>query len=489
MKYFTLFITISLLFLIYTMVIYLFNNTVTNFSRNSVDYYINFLNEQEPKISYSQNEILKHNTIYCQSHNISNDKVNNTSVNSFYINLNWDTEGKNDNNEDISKLHNSLNTQYRLTKPRKSVPVDFSKSIEGLPDECGGHLDALWLWVNGSEEKWVESVKKYKPDYDSARFRDYNTLLYSMRSVYKYAPYIKRYFLATADQVPSYLNAPLGETSFILKSHNTNQSKYSHAKQHKESVEDVYNNHRDKDLYTLELVSHSEFVDNKSLPLFNSDALESRIHHIKNLGNCFVYFNDDFLLFRETPVSYFFKKGKIQRYHANDYGSKYFAARQKWDNSTFYTNKMLNKKFGKMMWRPHLLPSHVAYTMLKTSLLEMERVFQDEYEKQQMRKFREWNSINVMHLALHYLYYTGKADMIKQRDWSCYMALTMDHFKNQKAIFKINQTEPYAICVNDEMKEFEKDVEKGNTEIRYVLRWLQRSLPEKMPFEKGFGGD
>ena len=45
-------------------------------------------------------------------------------------------------------------------------------------------------------------------------YRDYNTLLYSMRSVYHYAPYIKNWYLITYDQIPEFIKSPYEEKSF-----------------------------------------------------------------------------------------------------------------------------------------------------------------------------------------------------------------------------------------------------------------------------------
>lgn len=38
------------------------------------------------------------------------------------------------------------------------------------------------------------------------RYRDNNELKYSLRSLVKYAPWVRRIFIVTADQVPSWLD-------------------------------------------------------------------------------------------------------------------------------------------------------------------------------------------------------------------------------------------------------------------------------------------
>ena len=98
--------------------------------------------------------------------------------------------------------------------------------------------------------------------YQSNRFADYEQLRYSLRSLEKYAPWVRRVYLVTNGQIPHWLNM-------------------DHPK--------------------LTLVTHEEiFDDRRSLPTFSSPAIESNLHKIAGLSEKFLYFNDDIMLGTEV---------------------------------------------------------------------------------------------------------------------------------------------------------------------------------------------
>ncbi|KAL7715246.1 Glycosyltransferase [Entamoeba marina] len=150
---------------------------------------------------------------------------------------------------------------------------------------CPDGIDAVWLWVNGSDPTFIEQLNKYGNKGTESRYRDYNTLLYSIRSVYTFAPFIKNYYLVTMNQIPSFIN-----TSSLH-----------------------YNE------YTLHLVDHKDiFPDSSVLPVFNSNAIEAMLHNIKNLSTCFLYFNDDMLLGSPLDPEHFIRDdGKYNVYNNN----------------------------------------------------------------------------------------------------------------------------------------------------------------------------
>ena len=110
-----------------------------------------------------------------------------------------------------------------------------------------------------------------------SRFQDNNELLYSLRSVSKYAPWLRRIYLVTNGQVPAWLNT-------------------SHPR--------------------IRLVRHEQIFANRShLPTFSSPAIESHLHRIPGLSRRFIYFNDDFMLMRRVYPSDFFTRSAGFRIH------------------------------------------------------------------------------------------------------------------------------------------------------------------------------
>lgn len=149
-------------------------------------------------------------------------------------------------------------------------------------------IDAVYTWVNGSDPIWKRDrdlwyrrwIQEYdiparniqksqnngSEDEDGAsadnHFRDNDELRYSIRSLDKYAPWIRHIYVVTNGQVPSWL---------------------------------------DRDNPRITSVKHSEIFQNPShLPVFSSTAIESNLDRIPGLSDTFLYFNDD--VFLAAPV-------------------------------------------------------------------------------------------------------------------------------------------------------------------------------------------
>ncbi|ELP86193.1 capsular polysaccharide phosphotransferase fcs1, putative [Entamoeba invadens IP1] len=343
----------------------------------------------------------------------------------------------------------------KLKKSTKQQNSFNEKDLNNLPTECNGRIDALWLWVNGTDPTWISKYKKViNFKYDPNKFRDYNTLFYSLRSVKMFAPYIKNYFLVTDNQIPNFLERPLNETAYILKDGE----------------------------YTLEVVSHQEIIQKEVLPVFSSDNLELHLHNVKNLGECFVYFNDDFILNRPTPLNYFFEDKKAKLYITGKTGSVKLAKTRMWDNSTFHTNTLINRKFMYKKEKEHYFQSHVEYVMRKSILKLIESEFNEEYRKQETKRVREFNSLNIPYLSMHYLQNLELGKYEKQSDLNIYWPLTNQHLNNFKYLMVIKHYEPYSLCLNDRLNW--KNETEASQEISFALDWLGSFLTEKFPFEK-----
>ncbi|OQS03102.1 N-acetylglucosamine-1-phosphotransferase subunits alpha/beta, partial [Thraustotheca clavata] len=136
-----------------------------------------------------------------------------------------------------------------------------------------GAIDAVYTWVNGSDAEWRKTKQRWLVDQtkhhsqiqnalSDNRFRDNDELRYSIRSIEKYAPWIRHIYLVTDGQVPSWL--------------------------------DLDNPH-------ITVVPHSAIFKNQShLPTFASPAIESNLDNIPGLSEYFLYFNDE--VFLSAPV-------------------------------------------------------------------------------------------------------------------------------------------------------------------------------------------
>ncbi|KAG7401512.1 hypothetical protein PHYBOEH_000570 [Phytophthora boehmeriae] len=150
-----------------------------------------------------------------------------------------------------------------------------------------GPIDVVYTWVNGTDPRWKtekefwhkhwiasltgqplpvwgqDAQVKGKDDSNSDnRFRDNEELRYSLRSLEKYAPWVRHIYVVTDGQIPSWLDIESPKISIVK--------------------------HRDI------------FANESHLPVFSSPAIEWNLDNIPGLSDMFLYFNDD--VFLGSPI-------------------------------------------------------------------------------------------------------------------------------------------------------------------------------------------
>lgn len=133
-------------------------------------------------------------------------------------------------------------------------------------------VDAVVLWVDGGDEKWLAEKNLYAPKKEDSsnavnRFRDWGLMKYWFRSMEKYAPWFRTVHFVTWGHLPPFLN---------------------------------------RDNPRLHIVNHRDYMPEGALPTFSSHALEMNVHRIPGLSDRFVYFNDDTFLLRPMAKKDFF---------------------------------------------------------------------------------------------------------------------------------------------------------------------------------------
>lgn len=148
-------------------------------------------------------------------------------------------------------------------------------------------IDAVVLWVDGSDpghraklEQYLATIGRRPDAARPTRFLSVGEIDHCIRSILRFAPYVRRIHVVTDDQTPEIFKRAMDWEPAM----------------------------RDR----LVLVDHREiFAGFESyLPTFNSLAIESVIHRIPGLSEHFVYFNDDFMLIKPVEASGFFRAGR-----------------------------------------------------------------------------------------------------------------------------------------------------------------------------------
>lgn len=143
-------------------------------------------------------------------------------------------------------------------------------------------IDLVYLWVNGNDPKWQAKRDACigRPSGSQAhckgRYADSGELKYSLRSAEKYAPWIRRIFIVTDNQIPEWLNT---------------------------------------DNPKVQIVDHTEIMPAECLPCFNSAVIEMFLCNIPGLSEHFLYANDD--TYFGKPVQTSSTKTIFQRYSSS----------------------------------------------------------------------------------------------------------------------------------------------------------------------------
>jgi hypothetical protein len=208
-------------------------------------------------------------------------------------------------------------------------------------------------------------------DDADARIRQIDELKYALRSVYLFAPWVRRIFIATDSPKPAWLA--------------------DHPKITIVRVED-------------------HFADLSWLPTYNSHAVEAQLHNIPGLSEHFLYSNDDMFFGRPLSPSMFFSPGGVTKFIEaemriglgdND------STRSGFENAARVNRQLLFDRFGQVITR-HL--EHTAVPLRKSVLHELEREFPDEFARTAARAFRSSTDISVTNSLYHYYaLMTGRA--------------------------------------------------------------------------------
>ena len=92
--------------------------------------------------------------------------------------------------------------RFERTYNRSTLQSTFDTEYEHEP------IDAVITWVNGSDADFIKSLHRYKRKSKQLqnRFADFDQLKYVLKSIDLFAPWIRRVYLVTNGQTPSYVN-------------------------------------------------------------------------------------------------------------------------------------------------------------------------------------------------------------------------------------------------------------------------------------------
>ena len=331
-------------------------------------------------------------------------------------------------------------------------------------------IDIVYTYVDGNDQNWLQK-KSFAEDStniiehnanDSARYMDNEELKYSLRSIEKYAPWINNIFILTDNQTPAWLN--IGNTKIKVIDH--------------------------KDI----------FYDKSSLPCFNAKAIETQIHHIENLSERFIYFNDDMFLGRlSCPEDFFDKDGKPNIFvseffpfpskKAFDFDKRVDSRKNDYQESVIRSRILYKNKFNKSIYYNI---RHGVKPLLKSVLFKLEKALADDVKRTSSSKFRSGNDIMMFHLCQFYCLHKKLGNPIYLKSVVNTMAIkniiasvsknnfafiNLENNALDSFLRKLQLVKPFIYCLN-------QTPATPDSNLILMKNFLELYFPHKSKFEK-----
>ncbi|MCQ2959237.1 MAG: stealth family protein [Bacteroidales bacterium] len=307
-------------------------------------------------------------------------------------------------------------------------------------------IDLVYSWVDGRDPLFIaskqETMKKLNIPFvethtGDIRYVEHDELRYSLRSVLKYAPWIRHIYIVTNNQCPKWL----------------------------------------RENPKITIVNQNDILPPAEYPTFSSVKIEMYLDKIPGLSEHFIYGCDDFFFGRSVQPSDFFKNGKpivyldCHRIPQNTNGKT-------WIDTVVRAYNLYCTKRKKVRFYS---PAHSFDAYTKTLFQKAKEDF-PEFEKANQNFFRTGDEIQriIIQYAMAFDYgcplkkcHHGQfviRTIRKIIPFQTYRIMRMDFkkFYRDFLIFK-----PLTFCVNDLAEKDEAD----------FLRFLQEEFPELSPWE------
>ncbi|MEO9971918.1 MAG: Stealth CR1 domain-containing protein [Hyphomonadaceae bacterium] len=330
-----------------------------------------------------------------------------------------------------------------------------------LAHDCTFEIDVVYTWVNSHDAEWQEMLAANKPtssadgheenddredtqEPDGDRYKNRDELKYSLRSLLKFAPWVRHIYIVSNCAPPSWFDPDNSNTTWV---------------------------------------PHEDIIEEQNLPTFSSHAIESSIHRVPNLANHYIYFNDDVFLVKPMEKSDFFTPGGLAKVRFENYGMVHGDVREgdpDYLNAARNGQRLLKEKFGKIPTRLH---THSPFSIVKNAVEACEASFPESYKQTRARKFRTSADISpTSFLFPHFAYLSGTAVDDSQSGIIINSQGSFEKkFVNYSKQVLAGKTSnlPLSICINDGGGSAAND-----TWNQAVIDFMERTYTEASPAEK-----
>lgn len=310
------------------------------------------------------------------------------------------------------------------------------------------NTDIVVAWVNGQDAEHAAKRETYLaagPAQENLatkarRFSDNEEIRYALRSIFNYAPWVRKVWIVTDDQSPACIDPMMARA------------------------------------YNIEIVDHRVIYRDfePCLPVFNSLAIETMLWRIPGLAEQFIYFNDDMMLVAPTKETDFFRNGKV-------------VLRGSWSDHTdrpvsFHgeNQQQAARLFGHDLKHFFSVP-HVPYAMLRTAMAEAFEAFAPAFETNMAFRFRSRSQFWPIAVNAYQAMRSGRAvGFVGKSDWRHFpvkfcRTATAEELVERLAVIRDHKTK--MTCINY----FEAVAEK----VPDALDYISQATGPRAPFEAG----
>ncbi|KRV48130.1 sugar phosphotransferase [Wenjunlia vitaminophila] len=260
----------------------------------------------------------------------------------------------------------------------REVPT-FAPFVAPTVNDVTFPIDVVYTWVDGEEPEMRAKRARYKgegtadildKEVNESRYTSHDELKYSLRSLRMYADFIRHIYIVTDGQKPHWLD---------------------------DSAEGIT------------VVDHRDIFPEGVLPVFNSHAIETRLHHIPGLSDHYLYFNDDVFVGRRITPEHFFHGSGAMRIPVSPLKiglGKPHAEETATNSASKNVRQLLFEKYGRITINNFM---HTPLPQQRATLRELEVMFPEDIARTTASRFRSPQDIAMTAPLLYqYALITGR---------------------------------------------------------------------------------
>ncbi|KAH8900303.1 hypothetical protein GQ53DRAFT_776955 [Thozetella sp. PMI_491] len=260
-------------------------------------------------------------------------------------------------------------------------------------------LDFVYNWVNGSDEAFQEARRPYElqsPLNDAKgewlarhavnRYRDWDELRYSLRSLDAYARGI-------VNRVQVLVNSVADSTGALVPQR------------------PAWLRHTDEADNLVQVLGQESFFgedEQQCLPTFNSLAIEAQLHRTPSERDQLVALSDDMFLGAPHVAADFYSPlfGPAMAFKPDHYNVQSLGGKDKWPSFgekpfLYYTSHLLNRRFGS---RNRHVQAHFGHSVSRSVMKEALASFPQPYAQGSCERFRGESNFQIYpwYASFHY---------------------------------------------------------------------------------------